>query len=40
MSKKDWEEITDETFKKVFKNTALKRTKFEGIQRNINFLKA
>jgi hypothetical protein len=27
-------------FKKVFKNTALKRTKFEGIQRNINFLKA
>jgi epoxyqueuosine reductase len=40
MSKKDWEEITDETFKKVFKNTALKRTKFEGLQRNINFLKA
>lgn len=40
MSKKDWEEITDETFKKVFKNNALKRTKFEGIQRNINFLKA
>ena len=40
MSKKDWEEITDETFKKVFKNTAVKRTKFEGLQRNINFLKA
>lgn len=38
-SKKDWEEITDETFKKVFKNAAVKRTKLEGLKRNINFLK-
>ncbi|SFA79115.1 epoxyqueuosine reductase [Flavobacterium swingsii] len=36
---KDWEEITDETFKKVFKNSAVKRTKLEGLKRNINFLK-
>ena len=39
MSKKDWEEITEETFKVVFKNSAVKRTKFEGLKRNIEFLK-
>jgi epoxyqueuosine reductase len=38
-SKKDWEEITEETFKKVFKNSAVKRTKLAGLKRNINFLK-
>lgn len=38
-SKKDWKEITEETFKKVFKKSAVKRTKFSGLQRNINFLK-
>ena len=37
-SKKDWIEITDETFKKVFKNSAVKRTKLQGFQRNIDFL--
>jgi epoxyqueuosine reductase len=39
MTKKDWEEITEETFKAVFKNSAVKRTKFEGLKRNIDFLK-
>lgn len=38
-SKKDWEEITKDTFNKVFKNSAVKRTKFEGFKRNITFLK-
>ncbi len=38
-SKSDWEEITNETFQKVFKNSALKRTKYEGLLRNINFSK-
>jgi epoxyqueuosine reductase len=38
-TKKDWEEITEETFKKVFKNSAIKRTKLEGLKKNINFLK-
>ncbi len=38
-SKKDWEEITEETFRKVFQKSAVKRTKFEGIKRNINFIK-
>ncbi|KOS07670.1 epoxyqueuosine reductase [Flavobacterium akiainvivens] len=39
-SKKDWEEITEDTFRAVFKNSAVKRTKFEGLKRNIDFLKA
>lgn len=38
-SKKDWEEITAETFQKVFKDSPLKRTKWEGFIRNIQFLK-
>jgi epoxyqueuosine reductase len=38
-SKRDWDEITNDTFNKVFKNSAVKRTKFEGFKRNINFLK-
>jgi epoxyqueuosine reductase len=38
-SKSDWVEITTDTFQKVFKNSAVKRTKYEGLLRNINFLK-
>lgn len=37
-TKKDWQEITAETFTKVFKNSAVKRTKLEGLKRNIQFL--
>ncbi|WP_324719992.1 tRNA epoxyqueuosine(34) reductase QueG [Salinimicrobium sp. HB62] len=39
MSKKDWEEITEDTFRKVFKKSAVKRTKYSGLTRNIDFLK-
>lgn len=39
MTKKDWEEITEETFRAVFKNSAVKRTKYDGLKRNIDFLK-
>lgn len=38
-SKKDWLEITDDVFKKIFKNSAVKRTKLEGLKRNVLFLK-
>lgn len=38
MTKKDWEEITEDTFKEVFRKSAVKRTKFSGLKRNINFL--
>ncbi len=39
MSKQDWEEITQEVFSKVFQKSAVKRTKFSGLNRNIRFLK-
>ncbi|GAA4830937.1 tRNA epoxyqueuosine(34) reductase QueG [Algivirga pacifica] len=38
MSKKDWEEITDEVFRTLFKKSAIKRTKLEGLKRNIKFV--
>lgn len=38
MSKRDWEEITEEVFKNIFKNSAVQRTKFKGLKRNIQFL--
>ena len=37
-TKKDWQELTNETFNKIFKNSAVKRTKFEGLKRNIKAL--
>jgi len=39
IDKKDWQEITEDVFQKVFKNSAVKRTKFSGLKRNISFLK-
>lgn len=39
MTKKDWDEITEEVFQKVFKKSAVKRTKFSGLTRNIKFLR-
>ena len=37
MSKHDWESLQKETFDQLFKNSAVKRTKFEGLKRNIFF---
>jgi len=39
MTKKDWYEITEETFKRVFKDSAVKRTKLKGLRRNLDFIK-
>jgi epoxyqueuosine reductase len=38
MSQQDWTEITEDVFQKIFKKSAVKRTKFEGLKRNIAFL--
>jgi len=35
LSLQEWEDMSEETFKKVFKNSPLKRAKWQGIQRNI-----
>ncbi len=33
----DWEDLTEESFKLIFKNSPLKRSKFAGIKRNLHF---
>ena len=38
MTSHDWNEITEDVFKKVFKGSAVKRTKYSGLKRNIDFI--
>lgn len=38
MEKKEWEEITQEVFREIFRKSAVKRTKFAGLKRNISFV--
>jgi len=37
MTKEDWQNMTQSTFDTLFEGSALKRTKYEGLKRNINF---
>ena len=39
MSSGEWHEITEEVFRKVFKKSAVKRTKYSGLKRNLEFIK-
>jgi epoxyqueuosine reductase len=39
MKQTEWEEMTEEVFNHLFKNSALKRTKLKGIKRNLNFIR-
>jgi len=38
MKNQDWKEITQEVFSHIFKKSAIKRTKFSGLKRNIEFI--
>ncbi|WP_291906153.1 tRNA epoxyqueuosine(34) reductase QueG [Chitinophaga sp. CB10] len=38
-STSDWEEMTEEAFKTIFRHSPLKRSKYAGIRRNLQFLK-
>jgi epoxyqueuosine reductase len=38
LTKNDWRELTEDVFKKVFSDSAVKRTKFEGLKKNIRFV--
>ena len=38
MKKNEWNELTAEIFQELFKRSAVKRTKFEGLKRNIGFI--
>jgi epoxyqueuosine reductase len=35
----EWEVLTEDAFRKIFKDSPLKRSKFKGIQRNLSFIK-
>lgn len=39
LSKNDWEEITEEVFDRLFEVSAVQRTGFSGLKRNLEFLK-
>ena len=38
MTRKDWEDLNEEKFNSLFEGSAVKRTKFNGLKRNIDFL--
>jgi len=38
MTNGDWEELTEEVFRELFRKSAVKRTKFTGLRRNIKFI--
>lgn len=38
LKRSEWEELTEEVFQGLFRNSAVKRTKFEGLKRNLRFL--
>lgn len=37
-SEKDWNDLSEESFKKIFRNSPLKRSKYKGIMRNLKFI--
>ena len=39
MTKQDWHEIKEDVFKRVFKKSAVKRTKYKGLIRNLEFIR-
>jgi Uncharacterized Fe-S protein len=39
LSAAGWEQMTDDSFRHMFRHSAIKRTKLRGLKRNINFLK-
>ena len=39
MSRTEWETLTEDAFKRLFKHSAVKRTKYSGLKRNIEFLR-
>ena len=38
MSKADWEDISEEVFREIFRKSAVKRTKYDGLKRNVKFI--
>jgi epoxyqueuosine reductase len=39
MKREDWLDITEDVFKQIFKHSAVKRTRFKGLTRNLEFIR-
>jgi epoxyqueuosine reductase len=39
LTTQEWDELTEETFSIIFKHSAVKRTKYKGLKRNLEFIK-
>lgn len=39
LNNEEWHELTEETFNVIFKHSAVKRTKYKGLKRNLEFIK-
>lgn len=39
LSKDDWHALNEDSYRTLFKNSAIKRTKYRGLRRNLDFLK-
>jgi epoxyqueuosine reductase len=40
MSTQEWEALSEDAFKEIFKNSAIKRARWQGIRRNLSFIQA
>lgn len=40
LNTKEWEELTEESFRKIFSHSPMRRSKFSGIKRNLRFLRS
>jgi epoxyqueuosine reductase len=40
LSTREWEDLSEEAFKKIFKHSPLSRAKWKGVQRNLHFLQS
>ena len=38
LNNRQWQELSEESFKEIFRNSSLKRSKFQGIKRNLRFI--
>jgi epoxyqueuosine reductase len=38
LSKSEWEDLSEELYQQLFRRSAVKRTKFEGLKRNLRFV--
>jgi epoxyqueuosine reductase len=38
LTKNDWKDLTEELYRELFRGSAVKRAKFDGLKRNVQFI--